>query len=113
MKHIKSKNLFDIGSSLDNDSSWSLIEAKAKESKKTLLPKEHHLHFRRERRAGKIVTLVGEFFLSKEEVQSLLKEFKKTLGVGGSFKNGFLELQGECETKLKELLLDKEFKFKK
>ena len=113
MKHTKKINLFEIGSSLDNDNSWEFIEEQVEKNEKFLLPQKHFLYFKKEKRKGKTVTLVGEFFLSKDEIELLLKEFKKRLGVGGSFKNGFLEFQGECEIKLKELLLDKEFRFKK
>lgn len=113
MNHTKNKNLFEIGSSLDSDNSWSFIEEKEEKTAKILEPKEHSLHVKKEKRRGKTVTLAGEFFISKNEVQNLLKDIKKALGTGGSFKNNFLEFQGECEQKLKELLLGRGFRFKR
>lgn len=113
MKHTKRANSFEIGSFLDSDTSWALISEDEKEVNKEILPPNKHLlYFKKEKRRGKIVTLVGEFYLSKEDVATLLKELKKSLGSGGSFKDGFIEIQGENQNRLKELLLKKEFRFK-
>ena len=66
----------------------------------------------KEKRRGKTITLVGEFFLDKKEAQKLLKKLKASLACGGSFKDGFMEFQGEVKDKLKELFLKEDFRFK-
>lgn len=102
---VKSKNLFEIGSSLDTDSAWSL--QKQEEAKPLLVlkkPNEHALVFMMEKRRGKPVSLVGEFFVSSEVLKELCSKLKKNLGVGGTCKDGWLEFQGECREKLKALL---------
>ncbi len=59
------------------------------------------------------MTLVGEFHISKEDSSSLLKDLKKSLGCGGTFKDNFMEFQGELQAKLKTSLEDKGFRFKR
>jgi translation initiation factor 1 len=76
-------------------------------------PAKHRLVFRREKRRGKPVTLVGEFFLENDEVKALLKRIKKRLGSGGTFKEGWMELQGEKAEALRPLLEAEGFRFKK
>ena len=99
-----------IGASFDDD--WNVVEEK-KETKKTLKqPKQHTLVFKKEKRRGKTVTLVGEFFLEKKEAQNLLKKLKSTLACGGSFKEGWMEFQGDIKEKLKNVLLKEGFRLK-
>ena len=92
---------------------WQQVdEAAASTAKEPLLPKEHRLVFKKEKRRGKPVTLVGEFFLAKEEALTLLKTFKKTLGCGGTFKEGWMEFQGDIQPKLRALLAQHGFSLK-
>jgi len=106
---------FTLGSSLDHDEEWSVVSEKesSKKESKILTPKQHALYFAKEKRRGKVVTLVGPFSLQKEDAKALLKSLKKSLGAGGSIKEEFMEFQGECSEKLKVLLTQKEFHFKK
>lgn len=62
-------------------------------------PKAHKLHFRLEKRQGKSVTCAGEFFLEESEMKEWLKKLKSSLGCGGTYKGGFIELQGEWREK--------------
>ena len=102
----------DLSIGADFSDEWSLVEEK-NEKKETIKPaKQHTLVFKKEKRRGKTVTLVGEFFLDKKEAQKLLKKLKASLACGGSFKDGFMEFQGEVKDKLKELLLKEDFRFK-
>jgi translation initiation factor 1 len=55
---------------------------------------------------------VGEFFLSKTDAQKILKLLKKKLGCGGSFKDGYMEFQGELKEKIRPLLVELNFRFK-
>ena len=105
----------DIFIGADIDDGWSEIESprKSKVSKEIEEPSKHFLHFSKEKRRGKVVTLVGEFHLSKEDATALLKRLKKKLGCGGAYKESFMEFQGELKDKLRPLLIEEGFRFKK
>ncbi|MDY0117944.1 MAG: translation initiation factor [Sulfurimonadaceae bacterium] len=77
-----------------------------------LAPNKHDLFFKKEKRNGKTITLVGEFYLDDNLAQTMLKDFKKKLGCGGAYKDGWMEFQGEIRPRLRELLVDLEFRFK-
>jgi len=100
-----------IGASFDDD--WALVEEKQEKTLHVKTPKQHTLVFKREKRRGKVVTLVGEFFLEKKEAQKLLKKIKSTLACGGSFKEGWMEFQGEVQEKLRATLEKEDFRFKR
>jgi len=103
----------DIFIGADINDGWAEVKESKKPASKELLPKEKHfLHFQKEKRRGKVVTLVGPFALADSESTTLLKNLKKKLGCGGAFKDGFMEFQGEPKVKLKELLLAEGFRFK-
>lgn len=111
MSRGKKLDLF-IGADIGDD--WAEVETprKSKIASDIQEPLKHQLFFSKERRRGKVVTLVGEFFLSKEDSSSIIKDIKKKLGCGGSYKDGFMEFQGDIKEKLRPLLVDKGFKFK-
>jgi len=100
-----------IGASFDDD--WAVVEEKKTTAVTIKQPKEHTLVFKREKRRGKVVTLVGEFFLEKKEAQNVLKKLKASLACGGSFKDGWMEFQGEVQERLKPLLEKEGFRFKR
>lgn len=58
-------------------------------------PDTHRLSGRIEKRRGKSVSVVGEFFIEESEMKKHLKSIKSILGCGGTYKEGFVELQGE------------------
>ena len=111
------KNLFEMGANFEEGWSSDNKEKAPKNSsqpcKEVLTPQKHQLYFAKEKRRGKIVTIVKPFCLKKEELQSLLKTIKKRLGTGGTIKEGALELQGDIQAKLKSALETMEFRFKK
>lgn len=111
---MKRNNAFEIGSSIDNDKSWSSDNKRKiadilKEEKE---PNEHSLVFKIEKRRGKPVSLVGEFFLKEQKLKELCKKLKKSLGSGGTHKDGWMEFQGECRDKLKELVKKEGYRIK-
>ena len=112
MSRGKKLNLF-IGA--DFDDSWAEIQdlRKTKISNEILEPSKHFLVFKKEKRRGKTVTLVGEFHMPKVDTTATLKVLKKKLGCGGSYKENWMEFQGELKEKLKELLILEGFRFKK
>lgn len=103
----------DLFIGADIGDGWSEVESsKQKKSNEILEPSKHFLFFKKEKRRGKTVTLVGEFQLSKDDVNKLLKSLKKRLGCGGAYKDSFMEFQGELKEKLKELLIKEGFRFR-
>jgi translation initiation factor 1 len=110
---IMNKNIFEMGANFEDN--WSSDnKTKPKKVKKESLREksEHRLHFAKEKRRGKVVTIVKPFYMPKSELQIILKELKKSMGVGGTLKDEKMEFQGEIEAKLKENLQRIGFKFK-
>jgi len=111
MSRGKKLDLF-IGADLG--SGWSEVAEREAEAPAELLsPEKHFLVFKREKRRGKTVTLVGPFALEKHAAEALLKGLKKKLGSGGSYKAPWMEFQGECAEKLRVSLEADAFRFKK
>lgn len=104
----------DIFIGADIDDAWSEVQTprKTKIANEILEPSKHFLVFKKEKRRAKTVTLVGEFHLKKEDANTILKSLKKKLGCGGSFKDGWMEFQGELKEKLRDLLIAEDFRFK-
>ncbi len=111
MSRGKKLDLF-IGADIDD--SWAQVESprKSKITNEILEPSKHQLFFSKEKRRGKVVTLVGEFYMSKDDCTATLKTLKKKLGCGGAYKDNFMEFQGDLKDKIRPLLLDIGFKFK-
>ena len=107
------KNLFEMGANWD--SNWN-SDNKTKEenaAKETKAPDKHRLYFAREKRNGKVVTIVKPFFLDEGTAEALLKTLKKSLATGGTIKENTLEFQGEVEGKLKAQLIKLGYGIKK
>ncbi|MBU1659657.1 translation initiation factor [bacterium] len=104
----------DIFIGADIDDSWSELhsERRTTVSNEILEPSKHFLFFKKEKRRGKTVTLVGEFHMPSTDTAAILKTLKKKLGCGGTFKDGWMEFQGELKDKLREILVDSGFRFK-
>ena len=111
MSRGKKLDLF-IGAEFDN--SWAQVQSPRKSviADEIMEPSKHFLFFSKEKRRGKVVTLVGEFALSKEDANTTLKILKKKLGCGGSYKDNFMEFQGDLKDKIRPLLVDAGFRFK-
>jgi len=111
MSRGKKLDLF-IGADIDDG--WAEVASpqKSKILHEILEPQKHQLHFSKEKRRGKTVTLVGPFSLSKENANKTLKLLKKKLGCGGAYKDAFMEFQGELKEKIRPLLLAEGFRFK-
>lgn len=111
MSRGKKLDLF-IGADIDD--SWAQVQSPRKTtiSNEILEPSKHFLKFQREKRRGKVVTLVGEFQLTKEDANAVLKLLKKKIGCGGKYQDNWMEFQGELQEKLRELLQTEGFRFK-
>ncbi len=107
------ENLFEISASFSDDwSSNNKEKATKKISTEIKEPQQHSLHFAKEKRRGKVVTIVKPFYLEKKELQTLLKMLKKKLGTGGTVKEDSLEFQGEVKENLKVLLEKLDYRLK-
>jgi len=104
----------DLSIGADFADGWEQVERprRSKIADEIKEPSKHQLFFSKEKRRGKVVTLVGEFFISKDDATLTLKNLKKKLGCGGSFKDGFMEFQGDIKDKVRPLLVDAGFNFK-
>jgi translation initiation factor 1 len=92
---------------------WNeVVERRSEVAEELKEPTKHFLVFKKEKRRGKVVTLVGEFFLSKESANTTLKTLKQKLACGGTYKDGWMEFQGELQEKLKTALQELGFRFK-
>ena len=67
-------------------------------------PSGHTLVLQKEKRRGKVVSLVGPFCLSDDEARKTLTVLKKKLACGGAYKEGWMEFQGDIGAKLREAL---------
>ena len=106
--------IFEMGAKLDGDQFDTSKEDKKKKSSSTVEPKEkHQLVFTFEKRKGKPVTLVGRFYLNDKDKKAVLKLLKKKLACGGSIKEEWIELQGDVKDKVKDILSNDGWKFKK
>ena len=91
-----------MGASFDDEwSSDNKEKPKKKISTEVKAPEKHQLHFAKEKRRGKVVTIVQPFFLSANDLKALLKTVKKKLGTGGTVKDNGLEFQGEVQDNLR------------
>ena len=71
-------------------------KGKKKETDETLNESELKLHLRRLTSGkGRTVIEISNLPSNKKWCKSLAKELKKKLGVGGSYKNDFIEVHGE------------------
>ena len=69
--------------------------------------------FEKKGRAGKGVTILKGFLGNKEALNSLAKEIKTHLAIGGSTKKGEIILQGRIQEKVINFLKNKGYKTKK
>jgi len=107
------ENLFEMGANFGD--AWS-SDNKDKPSKQNSTelkePNKHQLHFAKEKRRGKVVTIVKPFCLEKKDLQTLLKTLKKKLGCGGTLKEDTLEFQGDIPEQLRKHLEVLGYRFK-
>ena len=66
-----------------------------------------------EKRKGKPITILEGYTGATEDFKALAKDIKKTLSVGGSFKNDKIIIQGDYRDKIMQILKDKGFNVKR
>ncbi|MDQ1337985.1 MAG: translation initiation factor 1, partial [Campylobacterota bacterium] len=79
MSRGKKLDLF-IGAEIEDG--WAEVQSPRKTAVacEILEPNKHFLVFKKEKRRGKTVTLVGEFCIKAESSEEILKSLKKKLG---------------------------------
>lgn len=107
------ENLFEMGANFEDGWSSDNKEKPKAKSVEVKAPQQHQLHFAKEKRRGKVVTIVKPFHLEKSQLQALLKTLKKKLGTGGTVKENTLEFQGDIPKQLRAHLESLEYRFKK
>lgn len=71
-----------------------------------------HIVIDKKGRNGKVATIIEGFTVAQEEVEKISKELKKTLGVGGSVREGEILIQGNHIEAVKKILTNLNFKIK-
>lgn len=66
-----------------------------------------------EKRKGKPITIIEGYTGAQSDFKQLAKELKTMLGVGGSFKNEQIIIQGDYRKQIMEFLQEKGFKTKR
>jgi len=110
------ENLFEMGANFDDESQGWSSDNKQKPAQKTHTeiksPDKHQLHLAKEKRRGKVVTIVKPFYLVKNDLQALVKLLKKKLGTGGTVKENSLEFQGDIPDQVRMHLEALNYRFK-
>ncbi len=66
-----------------------------------------------EKRKGKPITILEGYTGANDDFKALAKEIKKTLSVGGSFKDDKIIIQGDYRDKIMKMLQEKGFNVKR
>ncbi|MBW8358217.1 MAG: translation initiation factor [Weeksellaceae bacterium] len=66
--------------------------------------------FEKKGRNGKPVTLIEGFEGSDEDLKTISKKIKTTLGIGGSAKDGIIVIQGDNRDKIMKMLQEMGYK---
>ena len=107
------ESIFEMGANFGDDWSSDNKDKPAKNiSSEIKEPNKHQLHFAKEKRRGKVVTIVKPFCLEKKGLQVLLKTLKKKLGCGGTTKENSLEFQGDIPEQIRKHLETLGYRFK-
>lgn len=71
-----------------------------------------HIIYERKGRAGKQATIIVDWRVDDDTLKQIAATLKKTLGVGGSARDGEILLQGDRRQQAKDLLTQMGFKVK-
>jgi translation initiation factor 1 len=83
------------------------------EEKSDLWMQDDPLLCKYEKRKGKPITIIEGYTGADEDFKALAKELKQWLGVGGSFKNEQIIIQGDYRDRIMKFLEEKGFKTKR
>src|SRR5690625_1787650 len=88
-------------------------EEEKQEKQDGLWIQEEPLQCKFKKRNGKPTTIIDGYTGAKEDFEELTREIKKTLGVGGTFKNEQIIIHGDYRPKIMKMLKEKGFKVKR
>ncbi|MGB3590533.1 MAG: translation initiation factor [Nonlabens sp.] len=88
-------------------------EPQIEDNSKKLWVQDDPLLCKFEKRKGKVNTIIDGYTGADDDFKLLAKELKTTLGVGGSFKNEQIIIQGDYRKQIMEILKQKGFKVKR
>lgn len=83
------------------------------EEKHSIWLQDEPLLCKYEKRNGKPQIIIEGYTGADSDFKILTKELKTTLGVGGSFKNETIIIQGDYRDKIMQILKEKGFKVKR
>ena len=83
------------------------------EESSTVWLQEEPLLCKYEKRKGKPITIIDGYNGAQSDFKQLAKEIKTLLGVGGSFKNEQIIIQGDYRKQIMTFLQEKGFKTKR
>jgi translation initiation factor 1 len=89
------------------------VPEESQEEKSNIWLQDDPLECRFEKRKGKVNTVITGYTGATDDFKILAKEIKTTLGVGGSFKNDQIIIQGDFRDQIMEILKEKGFKVKR
>ncbi|WP_405382342.1 translation initiation factor [Maribacter sp. LLG6340-A2] len=84
-----------------------------KEPKEHIWMQDEPIICKYEKRKGKPITILEGYTGATEDFKKLAKDIKKTLSVGGSFKDDKIIIQGDYRAKIMDMLKEKGFKVKR
>lgn len=82
-------------------------EAPAGETKRVPAPAKAVVRMERKGHGGKEVTVIDQLGLNERDLERWMKQFKSSLGCGGSVDGATIILQGDHRERLKVLLADR------
>lgn len=82
-------------------------EAPAGDTKRVPAPAKAVVRMERKGHGGKEVTVIDQLGLNERDLERWMKQFKSSLGCGGSVDGGTIILQGDHRERLKVLLADR------
>lgn len=84
-------------------------EAEKQEEKDGIWLQDDPILCKYEKRRGKPITILDGYNGAQSDFKKLAKELKTELGVGGSFKNEQIIIQGDYRDRIMKILRDKGF----
>ena len=88
-------------------------ETDRKEPKKDIWLQDEPIICKYEKRKGKPITILEGYNGAQSDFKKLAKQLKTELGVGGSFKNEKIIVQGDYRDRIMEILKEKGFSVKR
>jgi len=88
-------------------------EDTASESEDDIWLQDEPIICKYEKRKGKPITILEGYNGAQEDFKKLAKELKTQLGVGGSFKNEQIIIQGDYRPEIMKILKSKGFRVKR